>query len=62
MLDHLLSVLVFLQSGPSFTAPAMNDILTAATQLFNPFVGIAALAIGVILGGKLLQRVIRMFR
>ncbi len=61
-MEYLLSVFVFLQSGPTFNAPAMTDILTAATQLFNPFVGIAALAIGVILGGKLLQRVIRMFR
>jgi hypothetical protein len=62
MLDYLLSVLVFLQGAPTFTAPSMSDILSAATQLFNPFVAVIAIAIGVVLAGRLLREVVDMFR
>jgi len=45
-----------------FTAPAIGDILSAAQALFNPFVGVLAVAIGVALGTKLLANVADLFR
>lgn len=39
----------------------MADIIDAATAIFNPFVAVLGLAIGVTLGGRLLRMVARMF-
>ena len=46
---------------PAFTAPSMNDIMNAATSVFNPFVGVLALAIGVTLGTRMLGRIVNLF-
>jgi hypothetical protein len=39
----------------------MNDILSAATSIFNPFAGVLALAIGVTLGARMLGRIVNLF-
>jgi hypothetical protein len=46
---------------PQFNAPSMTDILNAATSIFNPFVGVLALAIGVTLGARMLGRIVNLF-
>jgi hypothetical protein len=46
---------------PQFNAPSMADILTAATSIFNPFVSVLALAIGVTLGARMLGRIVNLF-
>ena len=46
---------------PQFNAPNMTDILNAATSIFNPFVGVLALAIGVTLGARMLGRNVNLF-
>jgi len=44
-----------------FQAPSMSAILQAATSIFNPFVGVLALAIGVTLGARMLGRIVNLF-
>jgi len=46
---------------PQFNAPSMADILNAATSIFNPFVSVLALAIGVTLGARMLGRIVNLF-
>jgi hypothetical protein len=46
---------------PVFNAPTMAEILNAATSIFNPFVSVIALAIGVTLGARMLGRIVRLF-
>jgi len=48
-------------NSPQFTAPTMSAILEAATSIFNPFVSVLALAIGVALGARMLGRIVRLF-
>lgn len=46
---------------PTFTAPDIADIIDSASQIFNPFVPIIALVLGVSLGLRLLMRVANMW-
>jgi hypothetical protein len=39
----------------------MTDVLSAAASIFNPFVGVLALAIGVTLGARMLGRIVNLF-
>jgi len=48
-------------NDPVFNAPSMTAILQAATSIFNPFVGVLALAIGVTLGARMLGRIVNLF-
>jgi len=50
-----------LTNDPVFQAPSMSAIMQAATGIFNPFVGVLALAIGVTLGARMLGRIVNLF-
>ena len=50
-----------LTNDPVFNAPSMSAIMQAATSIFNPFVGVLALAIGVTLGTRMLGRIVNLF-
>ena len=50
-----------LTNDPVFQAPSMSAIMQAATSIFNPFVGVLALAIGVTLGTRMLGRIVNLF-
>jgi hypothetical protein len=39
----------------------MSAIMQAATSVFNPFVGVLALAVGVTLGTRMLGRIVNLF-